>query len=150
MPLIGEYEPGGPDWARKQAELYEASGGTKGTDLHGRPVILVTMVGKKSGKLRKVPVMRVEYEGEYCVVASKGGSPENPVWYKNLVADPRVEVRDGTVTADYIAREVIGTEKATWWDRAVDAFPDYADYQTKTERQIPVFVLTRAAVDHDA
>ena len=119
------------------------SGGTDGTQMQGKPVILLTTVGAKTGKLRKTPLMRVEHDGEYAVVASLGGAPKNPVWYYNIKANPRVELQDGTETHDYQAREVVGDEKAAWWDRAVQAWPDYAKYQTKTERQIPVFVLTR-------
>lgn len=119
------------------------SGGTDGTVLQGKPVILLTTVGAKTGKLRKTPLMRVEHNGEYAVVASLGGAPKNPVWYYNIKANPRVELQDGTETHDYQAREVFDAEKAGWWDRAVQAWPDYANYQTKTDRQIPVFVLTR-------
>lgn len=119
------------------------SGGTDGTELQGKPVILLTTVGAKSGKLRKTPLMRVEHNGQYAVVASLGGAPKNPVWYYNIKANPRVELQDGTETHDYEAREVSGDQKAAWWDRAVQAWPDYAKYQTKTDRQIPVFVLTR-------
>lgn len=118
------------------------SGGTDGTELHGRPVILLTTVGAKTGKIRKTPLMRVEHDGEYAVVASLGGAPKNPVWYYNVKKNPHVELQDGTNTHDYQAREVFGDEKALWWQRAVEAFPDYAEYQTKTDRQIPVFVLT--------
>ncbi|MGN2640305.1 nitroreductase family deazaflavin-dependent oxidoreductase [Nocardia takedensis] len=142
MPLTGEYAPSTSDWAREQAETYENSGGTTGTSLNGKPVILLTTRGAKSGKLRKTPLMRVEHDGEYAVVASLGGAPKNPVWYYNIKADPHVELRDGTVTADYTAREVTGEEKAAWWERAVAVWPDYANYQTKTTREIPVFVLT--------
>jgi F420H(2)-dependent quinone reductase len=141
MPLQGEYAPSPSDWAREQAELYERSGGTEGTDLRGMPVIVVTSVGAKSGKLRKTPLMRVEREGEYAVVASLGGAPQHPVWYYNLKANPHVELQDGPVKRDYLAREVTGEEKAQWWERAVAAFPPYADYQAKTTREIPVFVL---------
>ena len=126
MPLQGEYEPSTSDWARKQAELYENSGGTEGTSLNGMPVIVVTSVGAKSGKLRKTPLMRVEHNGEYAAVASLGGAPKHPVWYYNLTSNPHVEVQDGTVTRDYLAREVSGDEKAVWWERAVAAFPNYA------------------------
>ncbi len=119
-----------------------ASGGTKGTELKGRPVILLTTVGAKTGKIRKTPLMRVEHDGEYAVVASLGGAPKNPVWYYNIKANPQVELQDGPATGDYEAREVFGDEKAAWWERAVAAWPDYADYQKKTERQIPVFVLS--------
>ncbi|MFF2087668.1 nitroreductase family deazaflavin-dependent oxidoreductase [Nocardia sp. NPDC058176] len=142
MPLTGEYAPSTSDWARKQAEAYESSGGAEATSLQGKPVILLTTKGAKTGKLRKTPLMRVEHDGEYAVVASLGGAPKHPVWYYNIVAEPHVELRDGTVSKDYTAREVFGEEKALWWDRAVQVWPDYAEYQTKTDRQIPVFVLT--------
>lgn len=143
MPLTGEYEPSTSDWAREQAELYESSGGTEGTEMRGMPIILLTTVGSKSGRLRKSPLMRVEHDGEYAVVASLGGAPKHPVWYYNIVREPHVELQDGPDRADYTSREVTGDEKAVWWERAVAAYPDYADYQTKTDRQIPVFVLTR-------
>ena len=142
MPLTGEYEPSPVDWSREQADKYIESGGTDGTVLQGKPVILLTTVGAKTGKLRKTPLMRVEHDGEYAIVASLGGAPKNPVWYYNVVTNPRVELQDGTVTRDYDAREVFGDEKATWWERAVQVWPDYAGYQEKTDRQIPVFVLT--------
>ena len=142
MPLTGEYEPSTLDWARKNAEEIMASGGTQGMEMRGMPVILLTTIGAKTGKIRKTPLMRVEHDGEYAVVASLGGAPKNPVWYYNVKAHPRVELQDGTVAGDYQAREVFGDEKADWWERAVAAYPDYADYQTKTDRQIPVFVLT--------
>lgn len=142
MPLTGEYAPSPWDWSRENAEKYMASGGTEGTDMKGMPVVLLTTIGAKTGKLRKTPLMRVEHDGHYAIVASLGGAPKNPVWYYNVVKNPRVELQDGTVTGDYEAREVFGDEKARWWERAVAAYPDYADYQQKTERQIPVFVLT--------
>lgn len=142
MALTGEYEPGTSDWSREQAEKIIASGGTEGTELGGRPVILLTTVGAKSGKLRKTPLMRVEHEGEYAVVASLGGAPRHPAWYFNITKNPRVELQDGTVVKEYDAREVTGAEKAVWWQRAVAAYPGYAEYQQKTDRQIPVFVLT--------
>jgi len=141
MPLSGEYEPGSSDWARKQAERYEASNGEKGATLQGRPVIVLTSVGAKTGKIRKTPLMRVEHEGTYAVVASLGGAPEHPVWYHNLKAHPHVELQDRATKRDYTAREVFGEEKAVWWERAVETWPDYANYQKKTDRQIPVFVL---------
>ena len=144
MPLSGDYEPSTLDWARENAEEIMASGGTKGMEMRGMPVILLTTIGAKSGKLRKTPLMRVEHDGQYAIVASLGGAPKNPVWYYNVKAHPRVELQDGTVSGDYEAREVFGDEKADWWERAVAAYPDYADYQTKTDRQIPVFVLTPA------
>ena len=142
MPLTGDYEPSTSDWARENAEKYMESGGTEGTELQGKPVILLTTVGAKSGKIRKTPLMRVEHDGEYAIVASLGGAPKNPVWYYNVKANPRVELQDGPVTKDYEAREVFGDEKAPWWERAVAAWPDYANYQKKTDRPIPVFVLT--------
>jgi len=110
--------------------------------IDGRPLLLLTTVGAKTGKIRKTPLMRVEHDGEYAVVASLGGAPKHPVWYFNIKAHPHVELQDGDVNKDYEAREVFDDEKAAWWDRAVEAWPDYADYQTKTDRQIPVFVLT--------
>ena len=142
MPLSGEYEPSAASWARDQVELYERSGGTEGTDLRGRPVIILTSVGAKSGKIRKTPLMRVEHDGEYAVVASLGGAPQNPVWYNNLAVNPHVELQDGPVKKDYQAREVHDAERAAWWGRAVATWPDYAEYQKKTSRTIPVFVLT--------
>ncbi|AOP47288.1 nitroreductase family deazaflavin-dependent oxidoreductase [Streptomyces lydicus] len=148
MPLEGEYEPSPTPWVREQVERYESSGGTEGTTMRGLPVIVLTTRGAKSGKLRKSPLMRVEHEGKYAAVASLGGAPQHPVWYHNVVADPRVELQDGPVRQDMTAREVTGEEKARWWARAVEAFPDYADYQEKTERVIPVFVLEPAATAH--
>jgi len=142
MPLTGEYAPSPWDWSREQADKYMESGGTDGTELQGKPVILLTTVGAKTGKLRKTPLMRVEHNGQYAIVASLGGAPKHPVWYHNVVKNPRVELQDGTVTRDYDAREVFGDEKAAWWERAVEAWPDYAKYQTNTDRPIPVFVLT--------
>ncbi|MFF6911001.1 nitroreductase/quinone reductase family protein [Streptomyces sp. NPDC012466] len=146
MPLEGEYEPSPTQWVRKQVELYESSGGTEGTTLQGStmPVVILTSRGARSGKLRKTPVMRVEHEGRYAAVASLGGSPKHPVWYFNLRADPHVELQDGPVKRDMTAREVTGEEKAAWWERAVAAYPAYADYQKKTDRDIPVFVLEPA------
>ncbi|GGF29758.1 nitroreductase family deazaflavin-dependent oxidoreductase [Williamsia phyllosphaerae] len=144
MPLEGEYAPSTSDWAREQAEKIEQSGGTEGTDMQGMPVVVLTTIGNKSGKLRKTPLMRVEHDGHYAVVASLGGAPKHPVWYFNIAANPRVELRDGTDVNDYVAREVFGGEKQTWWDRAVEAYPPYADYQEKTDREIPVFVLEPA------
>jgi F420H(2)-dependent quinone reductase len=141
MPLTGEYEPGTSDWSRKNVELYEASNGERGGDLRGKPVIVLTSVGAQTGKLRKVALMRVEHEGNYAVVASLGGAPRNPVWYYNLKANPHVELQDRGVKRDFTARELSGEEKALWWERAVAAWPDYAAYQTRTDRQIPVFVL---------
>ena len=142
MPLTGVYQPSAASWARDQVELYERSGGTEGTELNGRPVIILTSVGAKTGKIRKTPLMRVEHDGEYAVVASLGGAPQNPVWYYNLTVNPHVELQDGPVKKDYQAREASGEERATWWERAVATWPDYAAYQEKTTRTIPLFVLT--------
>ncbi|HZR49268.1 MAG TPA: nitroreductase family deazaflavin-dependent oxidoreductase [Streptosporangiaceae bacterium] len=143
MPVIGEYEPSPSSWVREQVELYESSGGTKGTTLRdtGRPVVIVTNMGAASGKVRKTPVMRVEHDGRYAVIASQGGAPTHPRWYHNLVAHPLVELQDGPVKQDMRAREVSGSERDEWWARAVAAYPPYAEYQQKTARQIPVFVL---------
>ncbi|KUL41840.1 nitroreductase family deazaflavin-dependent oxidoreductase [Streptomyces regalis] len=143
MPLYGEYEPSPTKWVRDQVELYESSGGTQGTTLMdtGMPVILLTNRGARSGKIRKTPLMRVEHEGRYAVVASQGGAPKHPVWYHNIKADPQVELQDGPVKRDMRAREITGAEKDEWWERAVAAYPPYADYQEKTDRVIPVFVL---------
>jgi deazaflavin-dependent oxidoreductase (nitroreductase family) len=143
MPLSGEYVPSTAGWARKQAERYEATNGQEAADLRGRPIIVLTSVGATSGKLRKTALMRVEHEGVYAVVASLGGAQKNPVWYYNLKANPHVVLQDGPSKHDYIAREVTGDEKAAWWARATETWPDYAKYQTRTERQIPVFVLER-------
>jgi deazaflavin-dependent oxidoreductase (nitroreductase family) len=142
MPLTGEYEASPWDWVRKDADRILESGSTAGSEMKGKPIILLTTIGAKTGKVRKTPLMRVEHGGEYAVVASLGGAPKNPVWYYNIKAHPRVELQDGDVTKEYEAREVTGDEKSAWWERAVEAWPDYAEYQTKTDRQIPVFVLT--------
>jgi deazaflavin-dependent oxidoreductase (nitroreductase family) len=141
MPLTGDYEPSTAAWARKQAERYETTKGAEAAELRGRPIIVLTSVGAKSGKLRKTALMRVEHDGVYAVVASLGGAAKNPVWYHNLKKNPHVELQDGATTGDYLAREISGDEKAAWWARAVETWPDYAKYQTRTERQIPVFVL---------
>ncbi|MFE4857182.1 nitroreductase family deazaflavin-dependent oxidoreductase [Streptomyces sp. NPDC056670] len=148
MPLDGEYEPTPTQWVREQVELIERSGGAKGMSMNGMRVVLLTTRGAKSGKLRKSPVMRVEHGGQYAVVASLGGAPKNPLWYHNIVADPRVELQDGTERQDMTARQVTGEEKAEWWERAVAAFPNYADYQKKTDRDIPVFVLEAVPGGH--
>jgi F420H(2)-dependent quinone reductase len=145
MPLDGTYEPSPEQWVREQVETFEQSGGTQANTLRGKPVIILTSRGAKSGKLRKNPLMRVEHDGKYAVVASMGGAPKNPTWYHNLVADPHVELQDGEVRKDYVARQVDGDERAEWWNRAVEAWPDYAEYQTKTDREIPVFVLEEAS-----
>ena len=141
MPLSGEYAPSTAGWARKQAERYEATNGEEANDLRGRPIIVLTSIGAKTGMLRKTPLMRVEHDGVYAVVASQGGAPKHPVWYFNLKANPHVELQDGPTKRDYLARELSGDEKSLWWGRAVEAWPDYAKYQTRTKRQIPVFVL---------
>ena len=147
MPLKGEYAPGTWDWARRQAEQYEASGGAKSSSIGGRPVVILTSVGAKTGKLRKTALMRVEHDGVYAAVGSKGGSAKHPRWYFNLLANPEVELQDGDVKRDYRARKVEGREKATWWARAVKAYPGYASYQQRTAREIPVFVLEPTAGD---
>jgi F420H(2)-dependent quinone reductase len=145
MPLNGEYEPSTSQWVRDQVDLYESSGGVEGTTLRDMPVVILTSKGASSGKIRKTPLMRVEHDGDYAVVASQGGAPTHPLWYFNLVADPHVEVQDGPAKSDRTAREVTGAEKALWWERAVAAYPDYAEYQEKTDRAIPVFVLEAPA-----
>jgi deazaflavin-dependent oxidoreductase (nitroreductase family) len=136
-----DYAPSPAAWVANQVELIESSGGTQGTMMREMPVVVMTMRGAVSGKIRKVPVMRVEHDGCYAAVASKGGAPENPLWYANLVANPDIEVRDGTAVFAMRAREISGAERDTWWERAVAAYPDYADYARKTSRTIPMFVL---------
>jgi F420H(2)-dependent quinone reductase len=146
MPDEGDYEPSPRRWVREQVELYESSGGTEGTTLRdtGLPVVIITNLGVRSGKLRKTPVMRVEHDGRYAAVASQGGAPTHPNWYYNFRANPSVELQDGSHKQDMIARELTGDERAEWWGRAVAAYPPYADYQRRTTRQIPVFVLEPA------
>ncbi|GGN61364.1 putative F420H(2)-dependent quinone reductase [Actinoplanes lobatus] len=144
MPLTGEYAPSTSDWARNQAEKYEATGGAEANDILGKPIIVLTSVGAKSGLLRKTALMRVEHEGEYVVVGSLGGAPKHPVWVYNIRKNPLVELQDGPLKQDYTVRELSGGERETWWERSVKAFPNYAEYQTKTDRQIPVFLLTPA------
>lgn len=146
MPLQGEYAPSTSDWAREQAETFEATNGAEANTMRDVPIILLTSVGAKSGKLRKTPLMRVEHGGEYAVVASKGGADDHPRWYHNLAEHPHVELQDGAERYDYEAREVSGDERTEWWQRAAAVWPDYDDYQTKTDRQIPLFVLTRITV----
>lgn len=143
MPLQGEYEPSPEKWVRDQVEKIEGSGGTEGNELRGMAVIVLTTTGAKSGKLRKNPLMRVEHDGAYLAVASLGGAPKNPVWFHNIKADPHVELRDATQVFDLTAREIDGDEYDAWWERAVAAYPDYADYKEKTERKIPLFVLEK-------
>src|SRR5690554_5257907 len=128
MPLEGEYRPSPRRWVREQVELYESSGGTEGTHLAGRPVVILTMRGARTGALRKVPLMRVEHGGTYAAVASLGGAPEHPQWYHNLLANPRIELQDGPARGTYVAREVTDQERETWWERAVAAYPPYAEY----------------------
>ena len=143
MPADQDYEPSPIGWVREQVELYESSGGTKGTTLRdtGYPVVLLTLRGARSGKVRKTPLMRVEHDGVYAAVASQGGAPTHPVWYRNISAHPRIELQDGPVKKTMLAREVTGQEKEIWWERAVAAFPPYADYQRRTDRQIPLLLL---------
>jgi deazaflavin-dependent oxidoreductase (nitroreductase family) len=147
MTLQGEYEPSAFEWVRDQVAEYEASKGQRANTLRdtGLPVILVATRGNKTGKIRKLALMRVEHGGEYALVASLGGAPKNPVWYHNLKEDPTaLIIQDGPEPFDAVAREVIGDEKKVWWERAVAAYPPYAEYQTRTTREIPVFVATRA------
>lgn len=144
MPLSGEYAPSTSEWARDQAETIESTNGAEGGLLQGKPVIVLTSRGAKSGKLRKTALMRVEHDGQYAVVGSLGGAPQHPVWVYNLRKEPHVELQDGPERHDYVAREAEGDERELWWKRAVEAFPNYAEYQKKTERVIPVFVLTRS------
>jgi deazaflavin-dependent oxidoreductase (nitroreductase family) len=139
MTTTAELSP--TEWVRGQTEQILSSGTTDGVTVLDRPIVLITTTGAKSGKQRLVPLMRVEHEGNYAMVASKGGAPEHPAWYANVVANPTVTLQDGTTVKTYVAREVAGAERAQWWDRAVAAFPPYAEYQQKTERQIPLFVL---------
>jgi F420H(2)-dependent quinone reductase len=146
MPVEGNYEPSTRAWVREQVEEYEGSGGTRGTTLRdtGLPVVIITNRGARTGKVRKTPVMRVEHDGRYAAVASQGGAPAHPLWYYNFRANPRVELQDGPHRRDMVAREVTGDERAEWWARAVAAYPPYAEYQEKTTRQIPVFVIEPA------
>lgn len=146
MTLSGEYEPSPAQWVRDQVEAYERSGGTEANTLRdtGLPVVIVTSVGSRSGKLRKTPLMRVEHQGEYALVASKGGAPEHPVWYHNLRARPgSVTIQDGPEPFDVQVRELSGDEREVWWERAVAAYPPYAEYKERTDRHIPVFLATR-------
>jgi F420H(2)-dependent quinone reductase len=145
MAVEGEYVASPRDWVRNQVEAYEGSGGTKGTTLRdtGLPVVIVTNVGAKTGAVRKTPLMRVEHEGSYLAVGSQGGTPKNPVWVYNLRANPAVELQDGSDKWAMTARELSGEERALWWERAVAAYPPYAEYQQKTERIIPLFLLER-------
>ncbi len=150
MPLHGEYAPSKSAFARRQAERYEATGGTEEGTLSGKPIIVLTTVGAKTGKLRKTALMRVEHAGRYAVVASRGGAAKNPQWYFNLLENPHVELQDGPVKRDYLAHEAVGREKAEWWPRAVAVWPAYDAYQQKTTRQIPLFVLEPISQDAGA
>jgi len=144
--LQGEYEPSAAQWVRDQVEAYERSGGTEANTLQDHPewpIVVITSVGHKSGKLRKNPVMRVEKDGVYAAVASKGGAPEQPEWYFNFVANPRVDLQDGPEAQEYVARVADGDERAEWWERCVAQYSPYAEYQEKTDREIPVFLLER-------
>lgn len=143
MTAADEYEPSTTEWVRDQVATIAETGDTRSVDITGRPVVLLTMTGAKTGKVRKVPLMRVEHDGDYAAVGSVGGAPKHPGWYRNLLAEPDLELQDGTETSARRARLVTGDERAQWWERAVAAFPNYAEYQTKTEREIPVFVLER-------
>ena len=143
MPLEGEYEPSTSEWARVQAETFEATNGAEANTLRGRPIIVMTSKGAKSGKLRKTALMRVEHDGQYAVVASVGGAPKHPTWYWNLKKHPLVELQDGAEKHDYEAHELEGEEREIWWRRANETWPPYDDYQKKTDRVIPVFLLTR-------
>jgi deazaflavin-dependent oxidoreductase (nitroreductase family) len=146
MPISGEYEPSAWNWVREQVDAYERSDGREANTFAdtGLPIVVITTRGNKSGKVRKMALMRVEHGGEYALVASVGGAPHNPVWYYNLVADPHVVIQDGAERFDATVREVSGEERATWWERAVAAYPDYEVYQQATTRIIPVFVATRS------
>jgi F420H(2)-dependent quinone reductase len=141
MPLTGEYEPSSSKWAAVQVELYEASGGRAGDTLEGAPVVILTTRGRKTGKLRKTPLMRIEHDGVYAVVASLGGAPKHPVWYLNLVANPDVTLQDGEKVLDLRARTASADEKRHWWPRLTAVWPPYSEYQSKTERDIPVVLL---------
>lgn len=146
MPLTGEYEPSTSDWVREQVDTYEATAGREANTLRetGIPVIIVTSRGASSGKLRKFALMRVEHDGEYALVASMGGAPNNPAWYHNLVAEPLVMIQDGPEPRDYTTHIAEGEERQQWWDRAVAVFAPYAEYAERTDRTIPVFVATPA------
>ena len=140
-----EYAPSTSDWVREQAEKVTEAGTTDAVDIIGLKVVLMTMRGAKSGKIRKVPVMRVEKDGVYAAVASQGGAPEHPTWYHNFVADPHVDLQDGPEPREYVARLAEGDERAEWWERCVAQYAPYAEYQEKTDREIPVFLLEPVA-----
>lgn len=147
MTLEGEYLPSTSRWARNQAETYEATGGREANEMRGKPVIVLTTRGARTGGLRKTALMRVEHDGSYAVVASKGGDPKHPAWYHNLLAHPRVALQDGEDAREYDARELDGAEREAWWRRATAVWPDYDDYQRKTDRVIPIFVLEPVEAD---
>lgn len=145
MPIEGEYEPSSLDWVADQVARYEASGGTEANTLRdtGIPIVVITMRGASSGKIRKIGLIRVEHDGDYALVASYGGRPSHPSWYANVKADPHVMIQDGPEPHDYVVREVTGDERAAWWRRGVEVFPTYADYEisaTEHGRVIPVLV----------
>lgn len=144
MTIDGEYVPSPAGWVRDQVETYERTGGKEGGTLRdtGLPVIIVTTRGHKTGTVRKIPLMRVEHDGEYALVGSMGGAPKNPVWVYNLRADPKATIQDGPEPFEAEVREITDDERATWWERAVAAFPPYADYEKRTERTIPVFIAS--------
>ncbi|MDH4363621.1 MAG: nitroreductase family deazaflavin-dependent oxidoreductase [Acidimicrobiia bacterium] len=146
MSISGDYEPSTWEWVRQQVAEYEGSNGERGNTLRdtGMPIIVMTTVGRKTGKVRKVPLMKVEHNGEYAIIASKGGAPKNPAWVANLLADPKVMIQDGPEPFDAVVRLVEGAERAEWWERSVAAYPPYAEYQAKTDREIPVFIASRA------
>lgn len=142
MPLSGEYEPSTWGWVAEQVETYERTGGQEANTLRdtGIPIIIITCRGASSGKIRKFALMRVEHEGEYALIASKGGATDNPGWYHNLVAEPLVEIQDGPAPLNYRTEIVTGDERSAWWERGVEVFPTYDEYKAKTDREIPVFV----------
>ncbi len=147
MSISGDYEPSTWEWVRQQVAEYEGSSGERGNTLRdtGMPIIVMTTVGRKTGKVRKVPLMRVEHNGEYAIIASKGGAPKNPAWVANLLAQPKVMIQDGPEPFDAVVRLVEGAERAEWWERSVAAYPPYAEYQAKTDREIPVFIASRVS-----
>jgi deazaflavin-dependent oxidoreductase (nitroreductase family) len=145
MPLEGEYDASPDSWVREQVALYEQTGGREGNTLRGMPVAIYTIRKRRNGHLRKVPLMRVEHDGKYLLVASKGGAPKNPVWYYSLKEHPEVEVQDGPEPFDAVTRQLHGPERAEWWERAVAAYPDYAKYQKNTDREIPIFLAERVS-----
>lgn len=146
MPIVGAYEPSTLQWVADQVAEYEASGGTRSNTLRdsGIPIIVVTMLGAKSGNVRKIGLMRVEHEGKYALVASKGGHPSDPGWYLNLLANPSVMIQDGSEAIDFTVQEITGAERQEWWDRSVEVYPEYAVYEKRTDRVIPILVASRS------